>query len=408
MPNNESDIAVMKSDITYIKEDIKEIKIAVDDKLLKHVAIVSAGDEAVGHMIADVIGEVGLDGGVTVEDFAGSGIYSEVVDGFYFRRGFTNINLINDPSNIESRHTNVDILISEKSYKTAADIAPIIEKIVRSGGTGSEFVIIGDVQEEALATLVLNKLKGVINVSVVDVPPFGAMRTLFLEDIAVITGGKVFLNGANPSSFDVSMLGGADKVVITENSTTIIGSQGASEDAEARIIEIREQLDESESPITREALQDRLSKLTGKVAIIRVGGATEVEQGEVKLRVQDAICAVQAALSDGIVPGGGVTLLRAKVDNFKDAFKAPFKILVENAGYNTEQATWNVLNGKEGQGYDLRDDDFDYKTIDLIETGIVDPASVIKEVVLNSSSVVSKLITASVAVTYEDREQKHD
>jgi len=389
-------------------KQIDEIKIPVDDKMLKNVAIVSSGDEAVGQMIADAIGGVGLDGGVTVEDFAGSGIYSEVVDGFYFRKGFTNINLINDPSNIESKHTDVDILITEKSLKTAADIAPIIEKIVRSGGSGAEFVIIGDVQEEALATLILNKLKGVINVSVVDVPVFGAMRSLFLEDIACITGGKVFLGGANASSFTTEMLGGADKVIINENSTTIFGSQGAHKDAQTRIVELRKQLRESESQGTREALQDRLSKLTGKVAIIRVGGATEIEQGEVKLRVQDAICAVQAAMADGIVPGGGATLLKVNVKNFKEAFQAPFKILVNNAGYNAEQATWNVLKGKDGFGYDLKADNFDYTTVDLIKTGIVDPASVIKEVVRNSSSVVSKLITASVAITYKSREQKHD
>jgi len=388
-------------------EQIDNVKISVDDCLLKHVAIVSSGDESIGHMIADVIGEVGLDGGVTVEDFAGSGIYSEVVDGFYFRKGFTNINLVNDPSNLESRHENVDILITDKSLKTAADIAPIIEKIIASGGKGSEVVIIGDVQEEALATLVLNRLKGVINSSVVDVPAYGAMRTLFLEDIAIITGGKVLTNGSNSSAFTVDMLGGADKLIIDENSTTIIGSQGDSKATVDRIDELRKQLAESESAGTREALQDRLSKLTGKIAIIKVGGATEVEQMEVKLRVQDAICAVQAALSDGIVPGGGTVLLRSNTENFSEAFKAPFKILVENSGYNTEQATWNVLQSKPGHGYDLRQEDFNYKTIDLIKAGIVDPASVMKEVVKNSASVISKLITASVAVTYKDREAKN-
>lgn len=387
---------------------VDAIKIEVDDELLKHVAVVSAGDEAIGHMIADVIGAVGLDGGVIVEDFAGSGTYSELVEGLYFRRGFTHVNLINDPTAVQSVHTDVDILITDKPLRTAADVTPLIGKIIEGGNTGSEIVIIGDVQDEALATLILNKLKGVISATVVDVPSSGAMRSLFLEDIAVVTGGKVLTLGANPNSFTTDMLGGADKIIINELETTIIGSQGASEDAERRIGELRRQLTESESQGTREALHDRLSKLTGKVAIIRVGGATEVEQVEVKLRTDDAISAVRAAMDDGIVPGGGTVLLRAKTDHFGDAFKAPFRILVENAGYNAEEAVFKVLDSPVGKGYNLRAADFNYKPVDMLKAGVVDPASVIKEVVRNSTSVVSKLITASVAVTYKDRSEKYD
>lgn len=391
-----------------VVEQVDAIKIIVDDKLLKHVAVVSSGDEAIGHMIADVIGTVGLDGGVVVEDFSGSGIYSETVEGLYFRRGFTHVNLINDPTAVQSVHMDVDILICDKPLRTAADVTPLIAKIIEGGNQGTEIVIIADVQDEALATLILNKLKGVINPTVVDVPSNGAMRSLFLEDIAIVTGGKVLTLGANPNSFTNDMLGGADKVIINELETTIIGSQGSSEAATKRINELRTQLNESESQGTREALQDRLSKLTGKVAIIRVGGATEVEQVEVKLRTDDAISAVRAAMDDGIVPGGGTVLLRAKVDHFEEAFKAPFKTLVENAGYNSEQASYKVLESAQGKGYNLRADNFDYVPVDLIKAGVVDPASVIKEVVRNSTSVVAKLITASVAVTFKDREQKHD
>ena len=387
---------------------IDKIKIDVDSKLLKHVAVVSAGDEALGHLIADVIGAVGLDGGVIVEDFAGSGTYSELVKGLYFRRGFTHVNLINDPTAVQSVHEDVDILISDKPLRTAADITPLIGKIIEGGNQGAEVVIIADVQEEALATLILNKLKGVLNATVVDVPNSGPMRSLFLEDIAIVTGGQVLTIGANPNSFTKDMLGGADKVIINELETTIIGAQGQSDVAQKRINDLRQQLAESESQGTREALHDRISKLTGKVAIIRVGGATEVEQVEVKLRADDAISAVRAALDGGIVPGGGTVLLRSKSEYFGEAFKAPFKTLVDNAGYNTEQAAYKVLNSKPGFGYNLRDEDFNYKPVDMIKVGVVDPASVIKEVVRNSTSVVAKLITASVAVTFKDREQKHD
>lgn len=380
------------------------MKQPVDAKLLRHVAIVSAGDEAIGQMIADVVEAVGIDGGITVEDFAGNGIYNELVDGFYFRKGFTNINLINDPSNLESRHQNIDILITDKPLKVTTDIAPILDKFVKNGG--KELVIVGDVGEEALGVLLLNRLKGIVNVTVADVPVFGAMRSLFLEDIALITGGKVLLPGADPASFEISMLGGAERVTINEFSTTIIGAEGVREDVELRIRELRDQLKEAESPITIEALKDRLAKLTGKIAIIRVGGATEVEQGEVKLRVQDAISAVQAAIQDGIVPGGGVALARMTHMNFYKAYEQPFKQLVDNAGDNPEPYLWKMLEKPVWYGYDLQSNTG--KPVDLLKAGVIDPASVIKEVVVNATSVVSKLITASVGITYANRESKND
>lgn len=385
---------------------IDALKKPVDDKLLQHVAIVSAGDEAIGHMIADIIKEIGIDGGVTVEDFPGVGIYNELVDGFYFRKGFTNVNLINDPTNLESRHQDVDIFLTEKKMATTADIAPILEKVIAAGGKGKELVLIGEVSDEVLGVLLLNRMHGIINVTVADLPVFGPMRSLTLEDLALVTGGKVYVQGASPSDFDVSLLGGAKQVIINEFSTTIIGGEGSSEDINMRVEELHHQLLEAESPGTIEALRDRLAKLTGKVAILRVGGATEVEQGEVKLRVQDAICAVQAAIKDGIVPGGGVTLARIRTEYFNNAFKQPLRTLVENAGFYGEGALWLLSEAKDWEGFDLRADEL--KTVNLLKTGIIDPASVVKETVQNATSVVSKLITASVGITYADREQKHD
>lgn len=385
-------------------EQIDKLKKPVTDELLRHVAVVSAGNEALGHMIADVVQEVGIDGGITVEDFPGSGIYNELVDGFYWRKGFTNINLINDPSNLESRHQDVDILITEKKMATTADIAPILDKFIAAGGKGKELVLVGEVSDEVLGVFLLNRMRGTINVTVVDMPVFGAMRSLTLEDLALVTGGKAYGGG----DFGIDMLGTAKQVVINEYSTTVIGGDSTQEVVDARVAELHKQLDEAEAPTTVAALKERLARLTGKVGIIRVGGATEVEQGEVKLRVQDAICAVQAAIKDGIVPGGGVTLARTKSESFSEAFKQPFKTLVNNAGYDGDHATWLMLSGGDWFGYNLREDIGDYLPVDLLEAGVIDPTSVVKETVQNAISVVSKLITLSVGIYYADREQKHD
>lgn len=385
-------------------EQIDLLKKPVDNKLLRYVANISAGDEAIGEMIADVIQEVGVDGGVTLEDFPGVGIYNEIVDGFYFRKGFTNINLTTDPTNLESKHDKVNILITEKKLTTSTDIAPILEKVVQAGT--KELVIVGDVGEEALNVLFLNRLKGIITTTVVDAPVFDSMRSLFLEDLAIITDGRVLLPGSNASDFELEWLGMAGKVIVNEYSTTILEGDGNERQVRDRITELRNQFQEAESEVTIEALKNRLSRLTGKIAIVRVGGATEAEQGEVKLRVQDAICATQAAIKDGIVPGGGVALVRIKPTAFTEAFQAPFKTLMSNAGYNSEKALAEALNASEWKGFNLRVEDFDYKPVDLLKAGVVDPASVIKEVIQNAASVVSQLITLKSSIYYEDRDSK--
>lgn len=381
-----------------------------DDETLRDVAVISAGDEALGHMIADVINEIGLDGGVTVEDFGGAGIYNEIVDGFHFRKGYTHVNLTNDPSNLESRHENVDILISEKRLGTTSDIAPILEKIVSKCGTGKELVLVGDCSEEVLSILMLNRLKGIINVTVVDVPVFGAMRSLTLEDLALVTSAKVYLPGANAADFELSMLGGAEKVIINEYTTTILDGDGDKKMIEARVSELRKQLKEAEATSTVEALKERIARLTGKVAVIRVGGATEVEQGEVKLRVQDAVCAVQAAIRGGIVPGGGIALynLSKYLDHkLAGVFAKPLLALADNSGYNTSEVEFKLQGTNDPWlGFNFRSGN--QELVNLREDGIIDPALVIKEVVRNATSVAAKLITTEVGIVYANRDQKHD
>lgn len=383
-------------------EYIDTIKKPATDELLRDVAIISASDEAVGEMLSDTIKEVGEYGGIVIENFAGSGIYNDIVEGFYFRKGFTEANLINDPSNLESRFENVMILVTEKRIQTVTDIAIILDKILDKNIR--ELVIVGTVEPEALATLIKNRLGGVITVSVVDSPVYGSLRTLFFDDLALYCGAKVLTPGANADDFEVEMLG-EGKVVMNEFATTILNGDGAKEDLEVRVKQLEEELSVAESSVTQEAIRERLGRLKGKIAIVKVGGATEVEQKEIKLRVQDAIAAVQAAMKDGVVPGGGTTLARAKVKgDFAEVFKQPFKALMDNAGHNSEKALWKVQSAKNWQGYDLRNDKL--KLVDLLEAGVIDPSLVIKEVVKNATSVAAELIKTTIALPLSDRENK--
>lgn len=380
------------------------LSVPVDKSILRNVSVVASGDESVGYMIADVVDAVGVEGGVTIEDFKGLGIHNELVDGFYFRKGYTNINLINDPTNLESHHTNVPILVTEKRLATVPDIGPLLDKIAGAGV--KDLVIVGDVTDEALAVLLLNRMKGIISTTVVDIPVFAGTRSMTLEDLATLTGGSVFMPGAGGGDFNLEMLGVAARVEVTGYSTAIIGADGAQEDVDTRIEEIRSQLAEATHPGDIEAIKDRLARLTGKVAIIRVGGATDIEQQEVKLRVQDAVCAVQAAIRGGVCPGGGVALARVSGVEFLDAYKQPFKQLASNAGLNSEAYLARVESAKDWQGFNLKN--LSDKPVDMLKTGIVDPTLVLREVVQNASSIVSKLIIATASITYSDRMNKHD
>lgn len=400
---------IIQSTAEDVVEQLDKMKKEVTPELLHNVATISAGDEGIGGMIADAIETVGADGGITVEGFDGLGVYSDQVQGFYYRKGFTHEMLVSNPSSRESRVSDADILITDKVLKTVADIAPILDTIIKSAGRGAEIVIIGDVEDEALAVLAENMARGNVRPTLVGVPVHGAMKSLFLTDIATITGGTVIPTGSNGSSFTLEMLGGADKIIVNAYSTSIIGGQGAREDTELLVKDLHDQLDEAESQIDIEVIRGRLSRLTGKIVNIHVGGATPVERDEVKLRVDDAVCAVQAALKGGVVPGGGIALARVDVGLLGDAFKQPFVTLVQNAGFNTEKALFKVLEEKDlWKGFDLRDKNFDYKVADLIKVGVTDPTLVIKEVVINASSVVAKLITTSVSLTFADREMKND
>jgi len=397
---------MLKDAADEILTQIDGAKVKATEDLVRSVAKVSASDEALGELIADVIERVGVESNILVEKFDGIGCYDEEVKGLYFKKGFTNEYLINNFTALESEVRNADIFITKKTLRTAADVTPIIDKICIAGGRGKEIVIIGEIVEEALATLALNKAKDIIYTTLVDVPVYGPMRSLFLEDIAAYTGGKALEEGAPSNTFDVSMLGGAESVKVTSNSTSIIGGEGADEDVQARIDDLRKQFKEAESLVDKEEIKKRLSALTGKIAIIRVGAATESERDEIKDRVDDAISATQAAIRDGVVPGGGVCLARTHSKDFSGAFEAPFKTLVNNAGYNADEALFKVKESKEWYGFDLRH--YSNETVNLLSAGIVDPAEVTKQTVINAISVVTTLITSTVGLTFKDRTMKSD
>lgn len=381
--------------------EIDRIKKPLDPKMLNKVATTSAGDAAIGELVAETVNAVGADGGVTLEDFAGRGVYNEVVEGFYFRKGLVSAYLAKDPGNMESKHYKAPILILDKQLSEQNEAAELMERIIDKGF--KELVIVGGVVGDALAFIVQLRLSNKLTVSIVDAP-YDA-RSLFLEDLALMTDATVVTEGFDINEFDVSMLGFAEKAVITTIGTTLLGPDGQQTKVDARVAELRKQLEEASSPIDIEMIRGRLSRLTGKVAIIRVGGATETEQKEVKLRVQDAVGAAQAALKEGILPGGGTSLARLSV-GFKEAFEAPFLQLAANSGVNPQKLLYQLQDAPYGYGFNLRD--ISAKPIDLIKAGVVDPALVVKEVVFNAASVAAKLLTTSSGITLADRNEKHD
>lgn len=370
--------------------------------LLEDVATTSAGDEAIGKLIAETVDTVGADGGITLEDFAGRGVYNEIVEGFYFRKGLVSAYLAKDQGNLESRHYKAPILILDKQLSELNEAAEIVERIINAGQ--NELIIVGSVSGDALAFIIQQHLNNKLRVSIVDAP-YDA-RSLFLDDLALMTDGTVITEGFPVDDFKPGEhLGFAAKAVITTIGTTLLGPDGQEQKIKERVEELKKQLDEATSPVDIEMIRGRLSRLTGKVAIIRVGGATETEQKEVKLRVQDAVGAAQAALKDGILPGGGTTLARLDV-GFKEAFEAPFLQLATNSGVNAERLLFQLQDAPDGYGFNLRD--ITSKPVDLIRAGVIDPALVMKEVVTNAASVAAKLLTTSSGITLKNREEKHD
>jgi chaperonin GroEL len=388
-----------------MSEDIKSKKSRVAE-----VATISAGDGEIGELIAEVIEKVGKDGVVTVEEGQTLKLESEVVEGFTFDRGFVSPLMVTDTNRMEAIAEKPAIVVTDKKISSIQEFLPLLEQLAQAGK--KDLVLIAeDVDGEALGTLVLNKLKGVFNTIAVKAPAFGDRRAEVLEDIAILTGAQVISEARGMSFENVGMdvVGSARKVIVGKDETTIIEGAGKASDLTARIQQITVHAAQSTSEYDRESFDKRRAALSGKVAVIKVGGATETEIEEKKFRVDDAVAAVKAALDEGIVAGGGVTLINVastiKVTGsdsiaagkqlLVNALEKPFRILMENAGLNPDEWLPQVKNGKPGQGVNVNNP---VKLVDLKANGVVDPVRVTREAIQNSVSIAGTGMTMGALV----------
>lgn len=381
------------------------------------VAAISAQDTDIGELIAEVMDKVGKDGVITVEESKGLEFETEYVEGMQFDRGYISPYFVTDPENMESMIEGPYVLIHDKKISAATDIVPLLEKLVQVGKRDL-VVIAEDIDGEALATLVLNKLRGMLNVLAVKAPGFGDRRKAMLQDIAVLTGGTVITEelGRKLESVTISDLGQAGKVSSTKDDTTVIEGKGDSDKIKGRIEEIKVEIDRSTSDYDKEKLQERLAKLSGGVAVIRVGAATETELKEKKHRVEDALSATRAAVEEGIVPGGGVALVNAlkSIEKLSDddpdintgikvvrsALEMPLRGITRNAG--KEGAV--ILEGVRRKQEEAKNDKIGFDVlsgeyVDMVEAGIIDPAKVTKGALENAASIAAMILTTEALIT---------
>jgi chaperonin GroEL len=390
----------------------KSIKLETKEQI-KQVAALSAQDEAVGELIAEVMEEVGTDGIVTVEEGKSIWLEKDVVKGMQFDQGYLSPYFVTDPSRMEAVHENVHLLVTDKKISTIKDILPLLEQL-GSMGKRDLVIIADDVDGEALATLVLNKLRGVLNVLAVKAPGFGDRKKEILKDIAAVTGATLISDelGYKLDEANVQMLGRAGKVVATKDKTTLVNGQGEQSSIDARVQAIRVQIDQTSSDYDREKLQERLAKLAGGVAVIRVGAATEMEMKNKKFKIEDALNATRAAIEEGIVAGWGTSLVKLldHIDNaayddaderiggeiIKQAVQYPIKQIANNAGYKGDWVVEQVkANPEFNYGFDARTGEFK----DLFAAGIIDPAKVERVALLNAVSAAAMVLTTDAVVT---------
>ena len=405
--------------VSGVIDELKSLsKPTKDQKEIAQVGTISANnDSTVGEIIAEAMNKVGKEGVITVEEAKGLETTLEVVEGMQFDRGYLSPYFVTDPERMEVVIEDAYLLIHEKKISAMKDLLPILEQIAK---TGRPFILIAeDVEGEALATLVVNKIRGTLQCCAVKAPGFGDRRKAMLEDVAILTGGKVIAEelGIKLESITLNDLGKAKRIVVDKDNTTIVDGAGKRADIEGRIKQIRAQIEETTSDYDREKLQERLAKLIGGVAVIKVGAATEIEMKEKKARVEDALHATRAAVEEGIVPGGGVALIRAStaldklssaneeekvgVNIVRRAVEEPCRWIANNAGWEGSIVLDKVKNNKGAFGFNAATEEFE----DLMKAGIIDPTKVVRTALLNAASVAGLLLTTEATVAEKPEEK---
>ena len=404
-----------KASKKVIEELVKRAKKIESNSEIAQVGAISASDKEIGELIAQAMAKVGESGVITVEEAKSLDTTLEVVEGMQFDNGYLSPYMVSDSERMVVELDNPFVLITDKKISSMKELLPILEKTVEMGRP--MLIIAEDVEGEALATLVVNKLRGTLNIAAVKAPAFGDRRKAMLEDIAILTGGEVISEekGIKLETADINFLGQAKKVRITKDNTVIVDGLGAKENIAARVGQIKNAIEETTSDYDREKLQERLAKLSGGVAVIKVGAATETEMKEKKLRIEDALNATKAAVEEGIVPGGGTILVQiAKaiedfklegeeglgVDIVKKALYAPMRQIALNAGLDAGVVIEKVKSSEEGIGFDAAKEEY----VDMVKAGIIDPTKVTRSAIQNAISVSSVLLTTEVAVANEKEE----
>ncbi len=406
----------VKAVVDEIKKMSREVK---DKEEIAQVGAISANnDKSIGELIAEAMDKVGKDGVITVEEAKGTETTLEVVEGMQFDRGYLSPYFVTNPDTMEAVLDEPLILIYDKKISAMKDLLPILEKVAQMGKP--LLIIAEDVEGEALATLVVNKLRGTLKGAAVKAPGFGDRRKAMLEDIAILTGGRVISEelGFKLENAQLSDLGRAKRVTIDKDNTTIVEGAGKSDDIKARINQIRHQIETTTSDYDREKLQERLAKLAGGVAVLNIGAATEVEMKEKKARVEDALHATRAAVEEGIIPGGGVALLRASsvlekmkgdtedetigVEIVKRALEEPIRRIAENAGWEGSVVVFKVREGKDDFGFNAETEKFE----NLVAAGVIDPTKVTRTALENAASVASLLLMTEATIVDKPEEEK--
>ncbi|HET8866610.1 MAG TPA: chaperonin GroEL [Gracilimonas sp.] len=399
--------------VKVIVEDLKKMSRDIDDrKEIAQIGTISANnDETIGNLIADAMEKVGKDGVITVEEAKGTETYLETVEGMQFDRGYLSPYFVTDSEKMITEMEDPYILIFDKKISAMKDLLPILEKVVQNGNP--LLIIAEDIEGEALATLVVNKLRGSLKIAAVKAPGFGDRRKAMLEDIAILTGGTVISEerGYKLENATLDFLGRASRITIDKDNTTIVDGNGKDDDIKARVNQLKSQIENTTSDYDREKLQERLAKLSGGVAVLYIGAASEVEMKEKKARVEDALHATRAAVEEGIVPGGGVALLRTikSLDKIKGetadenvgvqiirrALESPLRTIANNAGAEGAIVVQKVLEGKDAFGYNARTEVYE----DLIKAGVIDPTKVTRTALQNAASVAGLMLTTEAVIS---------